>query len=97
MMSNDEDHCFQCQELGHIARNCPHNRCFRCDEYGHIVIDCPHRIPPLGTPSESITNPDLTEATTTDQVPDTTMKTGTGESHFQITVSLPQILQLKSS
>ena len=49
IMSNDEDCCFQCQEQGHIARNCPNLRCFECDEYGHIVMDCPHRIPPLGT------------------------------------------------
>ena len=49
MMSNDEDCCFQCQEHGHIARNCPNIRYFECDEYGHIVMDCPHRIPPLGT------------------------------------------------
>ena len=48
IMSNDEDHCFQCQEQGHIARNCPNIRCFKCDEYCHIVMDCPHRIPPLG-------------------------------------------------
>ena len=26
MMSNQEDHCFQCQEQGHIARNCPNIR-----------------------------------------------------------------------
>ena len=52
MMSNDEDHCFQCQEQGHIARNCPNIRCFKCDEYGHIVMDCPHRIPPLGIPAK---------------------------------------------
>ena len=47
MMSNDEDHCFQCQEQGHIARICPTIRCCKCD--GKIVIDFPHRIPPLGT------------------------------------------------
>ena len=52
MMSNDEDHCFQCQEQGHIARNFPNIRCFECDEYGHIVMDFPHRIPPLGTPAK---------------------------------------------
>ena len=52
MTSNDEDHCFQCQEQGHLARNCPKLRCFECDEYGHIVMDCPHRIPPLGTPAK---------------------------------------------
>ena len=51
-MSNDEDHCFQCQEQGHIARNYPNIRCFKCDEHGHIVMDCPHRIPPLGTPAK---------------------------------------------
>ena len=49
MMSNYEDHYFQCQEQGHIARNCPTIRCFKWDEYDHIVMDCPHRIPPLGT------------------------------------------------
>ena len=52
MMSNDEDCCFQCQEQGHTARNCPNIKCFKCDEYGHIVMDCPHRIPPLGTPAK---------------------------------------------
>ena len=52
MMSNDDDRCFQCQEHGHIARNCPNIRCFECDEYGHIVMDSPHKIPPLGTPAK---------------------------------------------
>ena len=52
MMSNDEDRCFQWQEDGHIARNCPNIRCFECDEHGHIVMDCPHKIPPLGTPAK---------------------------------------------
>ena len=40
-----EDHCFQCQEQGHLAQNCPHIRCYECDEYGHIVMDCPQKIP----------------------------------------------------
>ena len=70
MMSNDEDSCFQCQEEGYIARNCPNIRCFECDEYGHIVMDCPH----LNT-----TNPDHTEAVVPGQVQDTTVKTGTGK------------------
>ena len=48
VMSQEEDHCFQCQEQGHIAHHCPNVRCFECDEYGHIVVDCPHRIPPSG-------------------------------------------------
>ena len=52
MMSNNEDCCFQCQEQGYIARNCPNIRCFGCDEYSHIVMDCPHRIPPSGTPAK---------------------------------------------
>ena len=51
MMSNEEDHCFQCQQQGHITCHCPNIRCFKCDEYGHIVMDCPHRIPPSGTPA----------------------------------------------
>ena len=51
MMSNEENHCFQCQDQGHIAWNCPNIRCFKCDEYGHIVMDYPQRIPPLGIPA----------------------------------------------
>ena len=48
MMSHEEDHCFQCQEQGDIAWNCPNIRCFEHDEY---VMDCPHRIPSSGTPA----------------------------------------------
>ena len=50
VMTNEGDQCFQCQELGHIACNCPNVCCFECDEYGHIAADCPVRIPPSGTP-----------------------------------------------
>ena len=51
VMNHEEDHCFQCQELGHIAHHCPNVRCYKCDEYGHIVMDCLHWIPPSGTPA----------------------------------------------
>ena len=50
VMSHEADHCFQCEELGHIL-HCPKVRCFEYDEYGHIVVDCPHGIPPSGTPA----------------------------------------------
>ena len=50
VMSNKEDQCFQCQELGHITCHCLNVCCFECDEYGHIAADCPDRIPPSGTP-----------------------------------------------
>ena len=50
-MSKEEDQCFQCQELGHIACHWPNIHCFECNEYGHIVADCPHQIPPSGTPA----------------------------------------------
>ena len=50
VMSHDEDCCFQCQEQGNIAQNCPHIRCHQCDKYGHIVMDCPHKTSPSGTP-----------------------------------------------
>ena len=46
-----EDHCFQCQESGHITQHCPNVCCFECDEYGHMVLDCLHQIPPSGTPA----------------------------------------------
>ena len=51
VMSNEEDCCFQCQESGHIAQNCPHIGCYKCNNYGHIVMDCPYRIPPAGMPA----------------------------------------------
>ena len=51
IMSQDKDHCFQCQEQGHIAHHCPNIGCFECDKYGHIIMDCPHKIPPSGTPA----------------------------------------------
>ena len=50
-MSSEEDQCFQCQELGHIACHCLNIRCFECEQYGHIAVDCPDRIPPSGTPA----------------------------------------------
>ena len=51
VMSNEEDQCFQCQELGHIAHHCPDIRCFECNEYGHIAADYPDKLPPSGTPA----------------------------------------------
>ena len=51
IMSHEKDHCFQCQESGHIANNCPNVQCFECDEHGHIVLDCLHRILPSSTPT----------------------------------------------
>ena len=51
VMSNKEDQCFQCQELGHITCHCLNVCCFECNAYGHIVADCPDRIPPSGIPT----------------------------------------------
>ena len=50
-MSNEEDRCFRCQELGHIVCHCLNVHCFECNEYGHIAIDCPDRISPSGMPT----------------------------------------------
>ena len=33
MISNKEDICFQCQEIGHITEHCPHIICHECDEF----------------------------------------------------------------
>ena len=49
VMSSEDNKCFQCQELGHMACHCPHIQCFNCNDYGHIAADCPDTIPPLGT------------------------------------------------
>ena len=48
-MSSDIDRCFQCQEVGHMARYCPHIQCYDCDNYGHVAMDCPDKIPLSGT------------------------------------------------
>ena len=51
VISNKEDQCFQCQELGHTVHHCPNVCCFECNDYGHIAADCPDRIPPSGMPA----------------------------------------------
>ena len=38
-MSREDEKCFQCEELGHMACHYPHIQCFDCDEYGHIAAD----------------------------------------------------------
>ena len=50
-MSSDNDKCFQCQEMDHMACYCPHIRCFDCDNYGHVAVDCPSKIPLSGVPA----------------------------------------------
>ena len=50
-MSSDNDRCFQCQEVGHMAHYCPHIRCYDCNNYGHVAMDCPDKILPSGTPA----------------------------------------------
>ena len=51
IMSSDDDKCFQCQELGHMACHYPCIKCFDCGEYGHVAADCSDKIPPSGTPA----------------------------------------------
>ena len=53
-MSSDDDKCFQCQELGHMACHCPCKKCFDCDEYGHVGADC--KVPPSDTPARHRNN-----------------------------------------
>ena len=55
-MSSDNDRCFQCQEIGHMARYCPHIQCYDCNNYRHVAMDCPDKILPSGTPSHHRTN-----------------------------------------
>ena len=51
VMTNEGDQYFQCQELSHIAHNCPNVHCFEYDEYDHIAADFLDRVPPSGTPA----------------------------------------------
>ena len=39
VMTTDQEKCFQCQEVGHMARYCPHIKCYDCDNYGHVAMD----------------------------------------------------------
>ena len=55
-MSSDNDRCFQCQEISHMACYCPHIQCYNCDNYGHVAMDCPDKIPLSGTPACHRTN-----------------------------------------
>ena len=55
-MSSDNDRCFQCQEIGHMACYCPHIWCYDCDNYRHVTMDCPDKIPPSGTPAHHRTD-----------------------------------------
>ena len=51
IMSSNNDRCFQCQEVGHMAHNSPHIWCYDCDNYRHVAMDCPDKIPLSGTPA----------------------------------------------
>ena len=55
-MSSDNDRCFQCQEIGHMACYCPHIQCYDCDNYRHVAMECPDKIPPSGTPESCRTD-----------------------------------------
>ena len=51
VMTTNEEKCFQCQEVGHMAHYCPHIKCYDCDNYGHVAMDCPDKIQPSGMPA----------------------------------------------
>ena len=55
-MSSDNDRCFQCQEIGHMAHYCPHIWCYGCDNYRHVAMDCLDKIPPSVTPAHHRSN-----------------------------------------
>ena len=56
-MSSDNDRCFQCQEVSHMACYSPHIWCYDCDNYGHVAMDCLDKILPSGTPAHCRTDP----------------------------------------
>ena len=55
-MSSDNDMCFQCQEVGHMACYYPHIWCYDYDNYGHVAMDCPDKIPLSSTPAHCRTD-----------------------------------------
>ena len=55
-MSSDNDRCFECQEISHMACYCLHIRCYNCDNDRHVAMDCPDKIPLSGTPACCRTN-----------------------------------------
>ena len=55
-MSSNNDRCFQCQEVGHMACYCPNIHCYDFNNDRHVAMDCPDNIPPSGTPSHHRTN-----------------------------------------
>ena len=75
VITNEGDQYFQCQELVHIARNCPNMHCFECNEYGHIAADYPDRIPPSAIPAHHRNG---TQGIVSDQSLGTNTRTGTG-------------------
>ena len=75
VMSSDDEKCFQCKELGHMACHCPCIKCFDSDEYGHVTTDCPDKIPLSGMPARQI--PILTQDAGIDPSLTITIKTVT--------------------
>ena len=55
-MSSDNDRCFQCQDVSHMACYCPHIWCYDCDNYRHVAMDFPDKILPSGTPAHHRTD-----------------------------------------
>jgi len=35
--------CFNCNEIGHVAKKCPTLKCYLCQQLGHFQTDCPQR------------------------------------------------------
>ena len=50
-LSSNDNKCFQCQEMGHMACYCPRIICINCNDYGHVAADCPNKILPSGIPA----------------------------------------------
>jgi hypothetical protein len=57
------DICWNCQQCGHFAADCPHpNRCFRCNQFGHTARNCWVELP---KPSPTV-EPSVEEAAKTE-------------------------------